>query len=109
MERLHFEDELKGLKQRLLNMGALVEERVHRAVSALIERRPELAEGVIAGDGEINDLQIEIDDRALKLLALQAPMAGFLGVLNGLLYSMVGALEALKEQRAASGAATQQS
>lgn len=41
--------------------------------------------------------------------AFQAPMAGFLGVLNGLLYSMVGALEALKEQRAASGAATQQS
>jgi len=40
--------------------------------------------------------------------AKQAPMAGFLGVLNGLLYSMVGALEALKEQRAA-GAATQQS
>jgi phosphate transport system protein len=75
MERLHFEEELKGLKQRLLNMGALVEERVHRAVNALIERRPELAEGVIAGDGEINDLQIEIDDRALKLLALQAPMA----------------------------------
>lgn len=31
--------------------------------------------------------------------AFQAPMAGFLGVLNGLLYSMVGALEALKEQR----------
>jgi len=31
--------------------------------------------------------------------ALQAPMAGFLGVLNGLLYAMVGALEALKEQR----------
>ena len=41
--------------------------------------------------------------------AFQAPMAGFLGVLNGLLYSMVGALEALKEQRAASGAAPQQS
>lgn len=31
--------------------------------------------------------------------ALQAPMAGFLGVLHGLFYSMVGALEALKEQR----------
>lgn len=40
--------------------------------------------------------------------ALQAPMAGFLGVMNGLMYAMVGALEALKEQRAASGAATQQ-
>ena len=75
MERVHFEDELKTLKQRLLNMGALVEERVHRAVMALMERRPELAEEVVAGDREINDLQIEIDDRALKLLALQAPMA----------------------------------
>jgi len=32
--------------------------------------------------------------------ALQAPMAGFLGVLNGLLYAMVGALEALKTKRA---------
>ena len=39
--------------------------------------------------------------------ALQAPMAGFLGVLNGLLYSMVGALEALKEQRAAGAASSQ--
>ena len=38
--------------------------------------------------------------------ALQAPMAGFLGVLNGLLYSMVGALEALKEKRAADVAGT---
>jgi phosphate transport system protein len=75
MERVHFEDELKTLKQRLLNMGALVEERVHRAVLSLMERRPELAEEVAAGDQEINDLQIEIDDRALKLLALQAPMA----------------------------------
>jgi phosphate transport system protein len=75
MERLHFEDEFKTLKQRLLNMGALVEERVHRAVLALMERRPELAEEVIAADQQINDLQIEIDDRALKLLALQAPMA----------------------------------
>jgi large subunit ribosomal protein L10 len=40
--------------------------------------------------------------------ALQAPMAAFLGVMNGLLYSMVGALEALKDKRAAEGAATSQ-
>jgi large subunit ribosomal protein L10 len=39
--------------------------------------------------------------------ALQAPMAGFLGVLSGLLYAMVGALEALKEQRAAGAASSQ--
>jgi len=38
--------------------------------------------------------------------ALQAPMAGFAGALNGLLYMMVGALEALHTQRASAGAAS---
>jgi len=75
MERHHFEDELQALKRRLLNMGALVEERIHKAVLALLERRENLAQEVIEGDGEINDLQVEVDDRCLKLLALQQPMA----------------------------------
>jgi phosphate transport system protein len=75
MERHHFEDELQALKNRLLTMGALVEERVHRAVKALMDRDQEEAERVIASDREVNDLQIEIDDRCLKLLALQQPMA----------------------------------
>ena len=39
MERHHFEDELQQLKNRLLHMGALVEDRVHRAIGALVERR----------------------------------------------------------------------
>ena len=82
MERHHFEGELQGLKNRLLNMGALVEERVELAVRALMERRPELADRVVAGDHEVNDLQIEIDDRALKLLALQAPMASDLRLIT---------------------------
>ena len=81
MER-HFEDELKALKNRLLSMGALVEERVRQAVQALMERRPELAAQVIAGDQEVNDLQIEIDDRCLKLLALQQPMASDLRLIT---------------------------
>src|SRR4029453_6696038 len=75
MVERHFDDELNVLKKRLLNMGALVEERVHLAVQALIERRVETAEEVARGDQEVNNLQIEIDDRCLKLLALQQPMA----------------------------------
>ena len=75
MERHHFEEELQALKRRLLNMGALVEERVHQAIQALMERRPEATDKIIAGDQDVNDLQIEIDDRCLKLLALQQPMA----------------------------------
>ena len=40
-ERHHFEEEMQALKNRLLNMGALVEERVHDATHALIDRRLE--------------------------------------------------------------------
>ena len=75
MERHHFEEELQILKQRLLHMGALCEERVHRAVAALMQRRLDAAEKIAAGDSDVNELQIEIDDRCLKLLALQQPMA----------------------------------
>ena len=82
MERHHFEEDLQALKNRLLSMGALVEERARQAVQALMERRMELAEQVIAGDQEVNDLQIEIDDRCLKLLALQQPMASDLRLIT---------------------------
>jgi phosphate transport system protein len=82
MERHHFEEELQALKHRLLNMGALVEERVHQAIQALIERRPESVDRIIAGDQDVNDLQIEIDDRCLKLLALQQPMASDLRLIT---------------------------
>jgi phosphate transport system protein len=75
MERHHFEEELQALKNRLLTMGALVEERAHQAVKALVNRNQDAAEAVIANDREVNELHIEIDDRCLKLLATQTPLA----------------------------------
>jgi phosphate transport system protein len=82
MERHHFEEELQALKNRLLSMGALVEDRVHRAVQALMDRRAEVAESIANGDQDVNELQIEIDDRCLKLLALQQPMASDLRLIT---------------------------
>lgn len=75
MERQHFEDELRALKQRLLHMGGLVEERLHEAVRCLVERRADRVASIVAADAEVDTLQIEIDDRCLKLLALQHPFA----------------------------------
>jgi phosphate transport system protein len=75
MERHHFEIELQGLRNQLLTMGALVEDRVHRAIHALVHRREEEAHRIIAADKEINDLQMDIDDRCLRLLATQTPLA----------------------------------
>jgi phosphate transport system protein len=81
-ERHHFEEELQALKNRLLNMGALVEERVHDATHALIERRLDTAERIITSDQDVNELQIEIDERCLRLLALQQPMASDLRLIT---------------------------
>jgi phosphate transport system protein len=82
MERHHFEEELQTLKNRLLTMGALVEERAHQAVKALINRSQEAAEQIIASDKEVNDLQIDIDDRCLRLLATQTPLASDLRLIT---------------------------
>ena len=82
MERHHFEDELKALKNRLITMGGLVEERLHRAMTALIQCREELAHQVIREDDEIDAFEVEIDDRCLKLLALQQPLASDLRLIT---------------------------
>jgi phosphate transport system protein len=71
----HFQEELEQLKQRLLEMGGLAEERVRTAVESLISRDTAMVESVLGGDGPINRLHIEIDNRCFTLLALHQPMA----------------------------------
>jgi phosphate transport system protein len=71
----HFQQELGLLKERLLAMGGLAEERVQAAVRALVERDAGALDSVLTGDEPINQLHIEIDNRAFTLLALQQPMA----------------------------------
>ena len=77
----HFQEELEALKERLLEMGGLAEERVRAAVHGLVERDPAALEAVLTGDEPINDLHIEVDDRCFKLLALHQPMAADLRVI----------------------------
>ena len=71
----HFQEELDQLKGRLLEMGGLAEDRVRSAIRALVDRDEALVEHVLAGDGPINQLHIEIDSRCVRLLALRQPMA----------------------------------
>jgi len=83
MERVfrHFQEELDQLKERLLAMGGLAEERVRESVRALIDRDNTALEAIVRGDEPINDLHMEIDDRCFKLLALHQPMAADLRVI----------------------------
>ena len=71
----HFEQELEKLKSKLLEMSALVESAVYRSVQGVVEKNEELAQEVLKKEGRINELEIEIDDLAISLLALQAPLA----------------------------------
>jgi phosphate transport system protein len=77
----HFQEELEALKERLLSMGGLAEERVREAVRALSERDTAALDAVLAGDEPLNEFHIEIDDRCFKLLALHQPMAADLRVI----------------------------
>jgi len=74
MER-HFEHQLEELKQRLLWMGSLAERAVHQAVQAVLDVEESLAETVLEEESAINEMQIEIDERVLRLLAQQQLVA----------------------------------
>lgn len=71
----YFDDELSGLKTQLLDMSAAAQEALGTAVAALLERSPEQSARVIAGDGGIDALELDIEDRVIRLLATQQPMA----------------------------------
>ena len=71
----HFHDELSELKVMLLTMSGEAENALAASVQALLERDRDKAAAVIAGDAEIDTLEIEIEELVIKLLATQQPMA----------------------------------
>jgi phosphate transport system protein len=71
----HFQEALGELKERLLTMGGLAEQRVSQAITGLVNGDADLIERVISGDEPLNQLHMEIDNRAFTLLALHQPMA----------------------------------
>jgi phosphate transport system protein len=71
----HFEKELEKLRRRLLTLCAKVEENVIMAVDAFEKRDIELARTVIKKDDEIDQMEIEIEEDCLKILALHQPVA----------------------------------
>ncbi len=75
LEQRHFHDELSQVKARLLTMSGEAEAALGAAVEALIDRDHKKAEAVIAGDRALDQMEIEIEEMCLSLLALQQPMA----------------------------------
>ena len=71
----HFHEQLADLRKKLLDMSEHAEHLVDQSITSLLERDRALAETVIAGDKVLNTLEIEIEQMAISLLALQQPMA----------------------------------
>lgn len=71
----HLQRDLERLKKDLLTMGSMVEESTNKAITALLDRRPELAQEVSRGDDRIDRKEVEIEEEALKVLALHQPVA----------------------------------
>ena len=91
MER-HFEQELESLREQLLVMGGRAETATRKAIRALERREPELADEVIGEDRIIDRLEIDIEERCVRLLALQQPMARDLRFITAALTKHVHAM-----------------
>ena len=96
MER-HFDEELKQLKERLLAMAGMAEQAVGRAIQALVDRAPALAQEVIREDAQINQLEVQIEETCLSLLARYQPEARDLRFV-AMVFKIVNDLERVGDQ-----------
>ena len=71
----HFHRELEKLKKRILTLGAMVEERVYMATKAIENNDSGLADKIIKSDYEIDDMEVDVEEECLKILALYQPVA----------------------------------
>jgi len=71
----HMQREIEGLKKKLLIVSAQVETALQKAVRSLMERNDALAQEVINGDPEIDQMEVDVEEEVLKILALYSPVA----------------------------------
>jgi len=70
-----YEQELRKLREQVLRMGAKVEEIISGSIKALLERDTVLATRMIAFDRKINQMEVDIDELCMLILARRQPVA----------------------------------
>jgi phosphate transport system protein len=71
----HYEEELKQLHARILEMGGFIEKQIASALTALVDRDDDLARVTIDRDHSVNRMDVDIDELCIRLLALHQPTA----------------------------------
>ncbi|MBK7645283.1 MAG: phosphate signaling complex protein PhoU [Planctomycetes bacterium] len=79
------EEELSAITRQVQHMGGLVELALDRSLVALLERDPVIAREVIDSDGEVDELENQIEEHCLEYLALRQPVARDLRLVCGVL------------------------
>ena len=73
--RSHFDQEMKDLRDAILRIGGMVERNIYQAVESLKNRNLQMAEKVVAADLEVDELENEVEEQCIRLIALRQPMA----------------------------------
>ncbi len=84
--REDFHRELDALVDLLLRTGDTVVGMLDRAVTALVEERTELADEVIRTDDQVDAVYADVQNRVVRLMALQAPVASDLRLATSLIH-----------------------
>ena len=70
-----FDRELEDIRNQVLSMGGLVETQVNNGIKCLIDSDSELASKVVNLDQDVNQMEMEIDQQCLQILARRQPAA----------------------------------
>ena len=92
-----FDQELEGLRNRVLTMGGLVEEQLGDALTAFFEGDSTLAETVIERDREVNGMEVRLDEECARILAIRQPAAGDLRLIFAIIKTITD-LERIGDQ-----------
>jgi phosphate transport system protein len=82
---IHFQKEIEYVKGEILTMGHKVEEQLRDALKSVEEKDAFLAQNVIDDDLKVNQMEVEIEEECLKILALYQPVAFDLRLLVAIL------------------------
>ena len=70
-----YEDELNSLAAECARLGGLAEAQLADAIRAVTRREPDLAAAVIQQDDRLDEIEADIEQKAIRLIALRQPMA----------------------------------
>jgi len=90
--RTTFHKRLREIQDDVLIMGSIVEKAISRSIEALKKRDLDMAQQVIADDLKVNSKRFDIEEKCIKLIATQQPMASDLRIIIGVL-NVVSELE----------------